>query len=159
MGLRGSPRLSAEVLAARGSLEGRGRGAAIVCPMSETACPRDLRGEGRREWLRVVPDLLFRGVLGAGDHAMLRAYCEAVGEYRRLERVLRCDGLTVPNRFGVPVARAEVELRDAALARARVLALQFGLTPASRTNAAVAAKPRTEGKASLFIMPKAAGGG
>lgn len=91
-------------------------------------CPRWLGAHARDEWRRVAPVLTMRGVLTQSDLAALEAYCVSAGRIREIEEMLQTDG------FSIPLVRQQ----DKAMATARQLGVELGLTPVSRSKAALA---------------------
>src|SRR5690606_5520585 len=65
-------------------------------PQPEVAapkCPSHLKGEARREWKRIAPELVELGVLARVDRAALAAYCQTYARWVEAEEVIADDGL------------------------------------------------------------------
>ncbi len=92
--------------------------------------PKDLAGEARAEWLRIMPALA--SVVTSLDREMAALYYRAVGEAASLEARLRKTGDTYTTTAGVILARPEVRMLEVARRTAHRLASELGLTPASR---------------------------
>lgn len=91
--------------------------------------PAWLKGEGRKEWRRVVGELTAVGVVVPLDQAMLAVYCQLYGEY--------VDG--VKNK--TPVSASHVT-------QMRGLAAEFGIVPSARARMDIpsGAPPKDEEK-------------
>jgi len=86
--------------------------------------PKFLKGEARREWLRIAPLLAKRKCLTEWDRSMLAIYCQEWGKYVRLNKEFDTDvGM-------VNMLRESTTL----LKNVTSIATQFGLTPSSRTS-------------------------
>lgn len=96
-------------------------------------CPRWLKGEARKEWRRVAPELKRLGVLTSLDRAALAMYCEAWAWWLTAKQALEREGLTFTTPTGSIKARPEVAIMNQAAKQAHALACELGLTPSSRT--------------------------
>ncbi|WAJ30951.1 phage terminase small subunit P27 family [Antarcticirhabdus aurantiaca] len=88
--------------------------------------PDWLAGEARAEWDRVLPLLVERKILTDADMASFENYCISIGRVRQLEKLLAAE-------FDAPTFRAQ----DKAMATARLLAAELGLTPVSRSRPSI----------------------
>jgi P27 family predicted phage terminase small subunit len=91
------------------------------------APPSWLSKDGRAEWSRVIPSLVERRILTDADMGALENYCLATGRVREIERAIQKNGID-------PVF---VRMQDKAMATARQLAAELGLTPVSRSRPSV----------------------
>lgn len=99
--------------------------------------PRELTGEARAEWKRIVPELETVGMLAKIDRGILIRYCVAWQEWVRASHQAQREPLLVPDSHGTRrrnpirfvVAQAERDVDD--------LARLLGLTPVSRLRAGV----------------------
>lgn len=89
--------------------------------------PSWLSKDGKTEWSRVIPSLVERKILTNADMGSLENYCVASGRVREIERAIQKNGID-------PVL---VRMQDKAMATARQLAAELGLTPVSRSRPAV----------------------
>ena len=105
------------------------------------APPEDLEGEARAEWDRIVPELLALGLLTRIDRSALVGYCEAWGEVRECQAVIRAGGRTYETSIGQICTRPEVKIRDAAWGRVLRFLGEFGLSPSSRSKVTQVKKP------------------
>lgn len=92
--------------------------------------PRWLASEAKNEWKRVMPVLTERRILTEADLGGLENYCVCIGRVRDTERMIQKE------------ADAEMQLKlirvqDKAMASARQLAAELGLTPVSRSRPAI----------------------
>jgi len=85
-----------------------------------------------KEWDRVLPEL--EGRLGQGDMAALAAYCESVADLQDAIATVAAEGSTFTTEKGYVGQHPAVAQKAAAMARIKIFAREFGLTPASRGN-------------------------
>lgn len=101
------------------------------------SCPRWLHREAKREWRRIVPELLTLGLLSQIDRAALAAYCEAYAEWWEADRTIREEGRyqTFITKTGSEYRQVHpaVGVKNNAIDRMRRFASEFGMTPAART--------------------------
>lgn len=94
--------------------------------------PAWLNAEARREWRRIVPELVQRGAVCELDLTTLALYCAAWSDLVAAERALSKYGLTYTTPRGIVRPRPEVEAahnaRQALLSAAR----ELGLSPNAR---------------------------
>lgn len=103
--------------------------------------PDWLSAEAKREWKRVVPELLKVGLLTVVDRAVLAAYCQAHAELvwatAEVERKGRIVEVPVVNRVGDVVGEKlrehpAVRMQRDAFGRVKQFLGEFGLSPSSR---------------------------
>ncbi|RMC35360.1 phage terminase small subunit P27 family [Paracoccus alkanivorans] len=92
--------------------------------------PDWLAKDARAEWDRVMPVLTERRILTDADLGGLENYCICIGRVRETEALIQ-DGQE-PDMM-LKLAR----LQDKAMASARQLAAELGLTPVSRSRPAI----------------------
>lgn len=85
--------------------------------------PKRLSSYGKAEWKRVLPVLVERGTITAGDLASIENYCAAVGAVNQIADQM--SALAVPD-----LKLGGLQIRY--MQTVRQLAAEFGLTPASR---------------------------
>lgn len=83
------------------------------------------------EWRRVLPLLVERRILTMADLASLENYCVSVGRVREVQAMLAKD-----NDDADAFAKL-CRIQDKAMATARLLAAELGLTPVSRSRPTV----------------------
>ena len=100
-------------------------------PAAEPKCPTILKGEARREWKRIVPELLACKILSLPDRAALTAYCQCWGRWYAAEKTRDEKG---DYEFGEKGARKApwVTVAHAEIEAMRKYLVEFGLTPSSR---------------------------
>ena len=96
-------------------------------PATPTACPKDLKGDAKKEWERLAESLVTAGVLTIGDLMTFREYCTLTGEVRAMERLVKRVGQATAHRLGY--VNALLKLRK----EWRAMATELGLTPSSRS--------------------------
>lgn len=95
--------------------------------------PPQLDGQAAKKWAEIAPGLEAAGILTPADVEMLATYCEAWAEYQEALLGIEEDGLIYINARGEPRAHPWARLRDAAWSRCLRLAVEFGMTPSSRS--------------------------
>jgi P27 family predicted phage terminase small subunit len=99
--------------------------------------PVTLKGEGRAEWRRVVPELARLGLVTKVDRAYLVAYCSAWGTFEAARIAMAEHGPLVNGRDGNLVKNPAAQvMRDAADMMIKFGA-RFGLSPSDRSRLAV----------------------
>ncbi len=155
MGKRGPKPLTADALASRGSWRAKKRAqeeavAKVAAPVHHELgrgvpnMPAHLSKEARAIWQRIAPDVDAMGLLTTADAQMLGELCTTLANAHRLAEYLEKEGVSYPVHApsGTLLSyrkRPEVSLLREAQARADRLALQFGLTPVSRSRVDVTA--------------------
>lgn len=102
------------------------------------APPAWLSPDAKKEWKRCIRPLIERRILTQSDLGQLENYCIAQGRAREIERTLQAA-------FSLPLCRAQ----DKALATARQIAAELGLTPMSRSRPALAGEDDDDASAYL----------
>jgi P27 family predicted phage terminase small subunit len=114
--------------------------------------PTWIQGEARREWKRIVPELLELGLLTLVDRVALAAYCQAWAELVECTKVLQAEGRLVrepimsrgeePQKIGEKIRKHPiVAMQRDAFARVKVFLAEFGLSPSSRSRVRTISKP------------------
>lgn len=110
--------------------------------------PGWLPKEAKAEWARIWPALAERGTITDADLSTLENYCLAVGQVQQCQKELR-GGLTCTNSQGDLKPHPALRIQHAAMAHARSMARQLGITPASRDAAKRATKEGEDGWSGL----------
>lgn len=92
--------------------------------------PRWLSEQARREWNRVMPVLAERRILTDADLGGLENYCVCIGRVRETEAAIQSE----PD---PEMALKLIRVQDKAMASARQLAAELGLTPVSRSRPSI----------------------
>lgn len=105
--------------------------------------PAWLGGEALEEWRRIVPILEKVKVLNEMDQQLLAAYCSAAGISVQAQKIVNRDGI-MPRRSTAKgkrlyVVHPMIKVAQEARAQALRFAIEFGLTPASRSRVVVGA--------------------
>jgi len=105
-----------------------------IPPSELPECPEHLQGEARAEWFRICAALKAMGLLTAADHALLEAYCVTYARWLDAEAKLKEFGTIVksPNK-GFPMTSPYLHVANSSLEQLRKLAVEFGLSPSSRS--------------------------
>lgn len=103
-------------------------------PTGIPTCPSHLNRDARAEWRRISAELVMLGLLTCVDRAALAAYCSAYARWAAAEKAVAKFGLVIKSpKSGFPIANPYVGIANTALDLMRKFAVEFGLTPASRT--------------------------
>jgi P27 family predicted phage terminase small subunit len=98
--------------------------------------PASLGKDGKAAWRSAARIMTERGTLTEGDLPTLEAYCMAVATARETARELN-GKLTFVAPNGLIKKHPAVSIQDAAIKSVRQLACELGLTPISRSRAAM----------------------
>ena len=98
--------------------------------------PKWLSADAKAEWNRVFPILLDRKILTVADLGSLENYCVAIGTVREMEKKLQAEGHVFATESGLKRHPATA-IQAVAMATARQLAAELGLTPVSRSRPAI----------------------
>lgn len=112
-------------------------------------CPRWLSARARAEWRRLARELYDAGVLTTVDRAALAGYCVAFARWQEAEEVVSAKGMVVKTTNGNLIQNPYLTIANRAMDDMRRFAVEFGMTPASRTRVQVA---ETERELSLAEM-------
>lgn len=88
--------------------------------------PSWLAKDAKLEWRRIMPLLVERRILTQADLGSVENYCISIGRVRQIEKLLAAG-------FDPALFRAQ----DKAMATARLLAAELGLTPVSRSRPSI----------------------
>lgn len=94
------------------------------------AAPRWLSKGAKTEWARVMPDLVARRILTNADLGGLENYCLAISRVREMETEIK-------RKPEPDLLLKLIRAQDKAMASARQLAAELGLTPVSRSRPAI----------------------
>jgi P27 family predicted phage terminase small subunit len=95
--------------------------------------PSWLPEHGKKEWRRVVPQLVADRKIAAHELQTVEAYCLAVANLRQAEEIVARDGPTYVSPTGELKRHPATTLVKEAIEAARRLAVELGCTPAART--------------------------
>ena len=97
-------------------------------------CPPHLDDAAKKEWKRVSKELEAVGLLTSVDRAALAAYCAAWSRWVNAEEQIQKFGTVIKSpKSGYPVQNPYVGIANTALDQMRKWAVEFGLTPSSRS--------------------------
>lgn len=112
--------------------------------------PSFLRGDARREWRRIVPELEQRGILARIDLAVLAMYCGAWGRYVEAEKMVKKHGAVTVAPSSYEQKSHWLTIADKAQDQLRRLATELGLSPAARNR--VVGTPQDDDGADFFAV-------
>ena len=131
----------------------------------EATCPVWLGKTAKAYFRRAVKELSAAGVLTAADGDAVAVYAQCMADLESLSVEIDRDGLMLDaptfDRNGQPTGSTTrkvnpaLRVRDQLVNRVRQLACELGMTPASRSRAAVAAEPN-QGKPGNAVLAIAA---
>ncbi|WP_458725659.1 phage terminase small subunit P27 family [Pseudomonas mandelii] len=143
----GRPALPAVVHLINGNRSKKNRGDLLreqsqpVMPVEAPPMPDWLDEDARREWERVVPDLVTLGLISKMDMQVMAQYCEAVSDYRRWTLKIQelNESLSSSTKGDVQTYRTGAQdlsiwrkLRNDAERRANDAGGKFGFSPMAR---------------------------
>lgn len=94
------------------------------------SAPRWLSAKARKEWERVMPILTERRILTDADLGVLENYCICIGRVRDTEAAIQTEA-------DPEMILKLIRVQDKAMASARQMAAELGLTPVSRSRPAI----------------------
>lgn len=117
--------------------------------------PAELSAGAKAEWERIAPELQAIGILSVADLALFRIYCESVAEFDEAQAFIRDNGRTYVLRDKDGAVRFVQQFPQVAIARnaaerVRKIAIEFGMSPASRSKVKAAPKPKKPSAADRF---------
>ena len=127
-------------------------------PVPPTAIPnrpKFLKGEAKKEWVRITLLLAKQKCLTELDRALLAAYCFEWGVYAALCKSVKEYGSITIN--GNVTQSPLLTARNRALKNLKELATEFGLSPGSRTR--IATNPASEADPFAALMKRRANAG
>lgn len=107
----------------------------------KVTCPGFLSREGKREWRRIAPELQRLGLLTPLDRAAFAAYCQAYGQWVETEKLLQQKGVLAKGKSGQIIASPLLWVSTSAAKRMLQFAVEFGLTPSSRSRLIASTEP------------------
>jgi P27 family predicted phage terminase small subunit len=136
--MKGRPKKPTEMLKLSGTFRKDRRHADEPTPdIAIPDMPTFLKGEARKEWLRIAPLLASRQCLTEWDRSMLAAYCFEWGQYVKLCQEINKSGYTETTSNGNIIQNPLVGAKNKSLKNCKEIALEFGLTPSSRTRLSI----------------------
>jgi len=140
--LRGNPsKLSAAQLAAAGAA-GTPAGAGEA-----PACPSFLTAEAKKEWKRIIDDLVALGVVQKIDRGELAVYCQAWADWKfAREKIaeLQEKGYVENTPSGYKQISSWMQVANRAEERMRSAGNSFGLNPSTRSRLSMTPAPQGE---------------
>lgn len=112
--------------------------------------PEELGGVALKEWKRILPILQNRGIVTAGDRALLCAYCVAWEQWVEGQAKTRRYGSVIVKKDGGAFFSPYFGLTNSAAKTLQRLASELGLSPVSRARMGVAAQQADTGKDGFF---------
>ena len=107
-------------------------------PQRTPPAPSWFNDDAKREWRRIMPGLVRRRILTDEDMAAVEAFCLQSAQVRYFQRVI--DGLTDPfvySKDGAPRPHPAYRSQRDAIAEARRIGAELGLSPVSRSRPAM----------------------
>ena len=101
-------------------------------------CPRWLKGEARKTWQRLAPELGRLGLLTVVDRDALEAYCQSYARWRAAERIIEEKGFIFKTAKGNIQMRPELSISLKERLVMLRFASEFGMTPSSRSRLSAA---------------------
>ncbi len=124
-------------------------------PRSIPDCPKHLVAEARREWKRMAQLLFDAGLLSQIDRAALAAYCQAWGRWVKAEQELTKHGSVTLTVHGTYKQSPYVVVARDAMEEVRKFAIEFGMTPSSRSRVSAVETEQMSLAEELFLKTQA----
>lgn len=158
-GRSGRSRLPSAIKKLRGTyIPSRAAPNEVKFKVSALSPPPYLDETAAEEWTRIYPLLEEVKILTEPDLHQLAQYCEAFSLCLAAREEYRRDGLTVTSELtGVKKPHPMIAVAEKAARSMLAFAVEFGLTPASRSRVSGQPKPKPgddEDKDDLFHPPK-----
>jgi len=139
---RRSRRTPIGILKLRGTYRPDRHGGGVDIPASKPVIPRWLKGEARKQWQGIVPQLVEAGIVCRLDRVLLILFCHAWEQYLDIRKLRQIEPLLIKTTAGNNIQHPLVGMENRAVARLLKLAGELGLTPSSRAGLRIA--PRTD---------------
>ena len=107
-------------------------------PRAIPDCPKHLTGEARRHWKLKSQELYDAGLLAKLDGGLLAALCQAWGHWVKAEKELAKHGSVTLTIHGTLKQSPYVVVARDAMEQYRKLAVEFGMSPSSRSRVSAA---------------------
>jgi len=105
----------------------------------------------REVWDRTVRELRIMHLLAAADQDALAVYCQSVVNYQEAVKLVNAAGLVMRGRDGGVVKNPAIQMVRDFGAQVRVMANEFGLTPAARVGLSTKEKPSAGAGAERYL--------
>lgn len=92
MGSRGPQPTPTNILSLRGSWRAKTRSDDEIQPDGKPICPRWLLPEAKKQWKKVLPQLVAMKIVGEVDGHLLARYCQMWAQWREAEEFLMAKG-------------------------------------------------------------------
>ncbi len=119
-------------------------------PAALPTCPRHLSREAKGEWKRLSQVLYDHGLLTEVDRGVLAALCQAWGRWVRAERMVTKHGMLTYTAHGTQAVSPYVRIARQAMEDYTRMAIEFGLTPSSRSRVTTVAPEQLSLAEALF---------
>ena len=144
MGKRGpKPKPTAQKTLSNKKFHGQGRENEPQPDIEEPDIPDHLTGEAVKEWNYMAPILKEQGIIAKMDKALFAIYCQAYGDWVEISRMLKTEKLIHKTSSGNTTVNPLIWLRDKARGCVMKAAVQFGLSPYSRSDVSTKARDET----------------
>ena len=100
---------------------------------NNVAPPSYLSPVGRKHWDLTAPHLVSAGLLTDLDVHALALYCEAFAKWSMANKQIQKYGPVVMAKSGFPVQSPYVMIANKAFEQMRIMLVEFGMTPSSRS--------------------------
>ena len=94
--------------------------------------PSYLKGEARKEWVRITAILARQRVLADSDQAALVIYCQSWATYKHAQAQIDEHGSVIMSNQGTPIRNPYSTIVNQCWDRIRPLLDHFGLSPTAR---------------------------
>jgi P27 family predicted phage terminase small subunit len=131
----------------------------IELPIEMAECPEHVKGEARKQWHRIVDQLLKYKIVSTVDASILELYCTAYANWKRAQAEWDEQGSVLEGPHG-PVKNPIVKICQDERKEVMRLGGLLGLDPSGRVRLkAVEQRESTDATADFLFEPKVVEGG
>jgi len=120
-------------------------------PTERPSCPKELTKLAKQEWRRIVPILESLEIIARIDRSTLAGYCQSYGRWIEAEIKLAETGLVIKTKSGNIIENPYYSIAKRERELMHKFAIEFGLTPSSRSRLGIPRIPFPKTEASKFF--------
>lgn len=129
---RGTKPTPTAILKLRGTFRPCRHTGAVEAPASRPIMPRWLKGEARKEWQRLVPELMAVGIITRLDRDLLAIYCHTFAEYLDLLKLTDATRPIIRTTNRNIIQNPVLGILNRTITRLIRIGAELGLSPTSR---------------------------
>lgn len=143
---RGRKRTPTNLLKLRGSWRADRHGSAPEVPIDKPIMPRSLKGEARKEWERLVPQLVAVNIVTKLDRNLLAVYCQTFSQWQDTIKLFESvrTSIIMKTTNGNIIQNPLIGVMNKTADRLIKIGAELGLSPTSRAGLRVNKTERSE---------------